>query len=186
MRLSRREDPFDSNQHIFELKVDGVRSLAHVQANACELISRNGNPLRGFDDLTLWIGKHLSVESAVLDGEIACIDDDGRPSFRNLLLKRQRSVFVAFDLLYLNGVDLRILSLVERKTMLKELIHRELSRVVYLDHVEEEGHLLFEQIVAMDLEGIVCKLKDSPYRVTDKPSRHWIMVDNSHYRCERA
>jgi bifunctional non-homologous end joining protein LigD len=186
MRLSRRDDPFDSDQHIFELKVDGVRSLAHVEANSCELISRNGNPLRGFDDLTLWVGKHLNVESAVLDGEIACIDHDGRPSFRNLLLRRQRSAFVAFDLLYLNGADLRILPLVERKTILKALIHRRLSRVLYLGHVEEEGELLFEQIVAMDLEGIVCKLKDSPYRVTDKPSRHWIMVENSRYRCEKT
>jgi ATP-dependent DNA ligase len=47
--------------------------------------------------------------------------------------------------------------------------------------VEGDGRLLFEQIVAMDLEGIVCKRKDSPYKVTEKPSRHWIKIKNSRY-----
>jgi bifunctional non-homologous end joining protein LigD len=49
----------------------------------------------------------------------------------------------------------------------------------YLDHVEGDGCLLFEQIRKMDLEGIVCKRKDSPYKVTEKPSRYWIKVKNS-------
>jgi ATP-dependent DNA ligase len=47
--------------------------------------------------------------------------------------------------------------------------------------VDSDGRLLFEQIVAMDLEGIVCKLKDSPYKVTEKPFRYWIKVKNSRY-----
>ena len=53
--------------------------------------------------------------------------------------------------------------------------------MLYLDHVEAEGRLLFEQIVKMDLEGIVCKRKDSPYKVTDQPSHYWIKVKNSRY-----
>jgi bifunctional non-homologous end joining protein LigD len=60
----------------------------------------------------------------------------------------------------------------ERQAMLKKLIRRKRSRLLYLDHVEGGGVLLFEQIVKMDLEGIVCKRKDSPYKATDKPSRH--------------
>jgi ATP-dependent DNA ligase len=74
-------------------------------------------------------------------------------------------------LLYLNGKDLRTLPLIERKAMLKRLLKRKRSRILYLDHVEDDGRLLFEQIVAMDLEGIVCKRKDSPYKVREKPSR---------------
>ena len=55
----------------------------------------------------------------MLDGEIACVDDHGRPNFRDLLLFRKRQcIFVAFDLLYLNGKDLRVLPLIERKAML--------------------------------------------------------------------
>jgi bifunctional non-homologous end joining protein LigD len=78
---------------------------------------------------------------------------------------RQQCVFIAFDLLYLNGKDLRTLPLIERKAILKKLLRRKRSGILYLDHVETDGRLLFEQIVAMDLEGIVCKQKDSAYKV---------------------
>jgi len=56
-----------------------------------------------------------------------------------------------------------------------------MNRKFYLNHFESDGRLLFEQIVKMDLEGIVRKRKDSPYKVTEKPSRHWIKVKNSRY-----
>jgi bifunctional non-homologous end joining protein LigD len=180
IRLSRRSEPFDSDQFIFELKVDGFRALAHIEAGKGGLISRNGNVLRGFADLAEWIAEHLHVESAVLDGEIACTDEAGRPVFRDLLFRRRQCVFIAFDLLYLNGKDLRRLPLIHRKAALKKLLKGTRSRILYLDHVEGAGRLLFEQIIAMDLEGIVCKRKDSPYKVTEKPSRCWIKVKNSH------
>jgi len=134
-----------------------------------------------FADLSAWIAEHLRVESAVLDGEIACIDESGRPVFRDLLFRRRQWVFIAFDLLYLYGKDLRTLPLIERKAMLKKLLRRKRSRILYLLHVEGDGRLLFEKIVKMDLEGIVCKRKDSPYKVTEKPSRYWIKVKNSRY-----
>jgi bifunctional non-homologous end joining protein LigD len=86
-----------------------------------------------------------------------------------------------FDILYLDGRDLRTLPLIARKTTLKKLLRRKRSRILYLDHVEGDGRLLFDQIVKMDLEGIVCKRKDSPYKVTDRPSRYWIKVKNSRY-----
>ena len=85
------------------------------------------------------------------------------------------------NLLYLNGKDLRALPLIERKAILKRLLRRKRSGILYIDHVESEGRLVFEQIVKMDLEGIVCKRKDSPYKVTEKPSRYWIKVKNSRY-----
>ena len=77
MRLSRRPEPFDSDEYLYELKIDGFRALAHVSENKGELISRNGNVFRGFADLAIWIAEHLKVEDAVLDGEIACIDGEG-------------------------------------------------------------------------------------------------------------
>jgi len=84
-------------------------------------------------------------------------------------------------LLFLNGKDLRILPLLERKYMLKRLLRRKRSTILYLDHVEADGRLLYEQIVRLDLEGIVCKRKDSPYKATDQPSRHWIKIKNPRY-----
>ena len=146
------------------------------------MISRNGNTFRGFAELATWIAEHLKVESAVLDGEIACVDEEGRPLFRDLLFRRRECVFIAFDLLFLNGKDLRTPPLIERKAMLKKLLRRrKRTRILYLDHVENDGRLLFEQIVKMDLEGIVCKRKDSPYKVTERPSRHWIKIKNAKY-----
>src|SRR5439155_131537 len=141
----------------------------------------NGNVFRGFAELATWIAEHLPVENAVLDGEIACVDDSGWPNFRDLLFRQRQCIFIAFDMLYLNGKDLRILPLIERKAVLKKLLRRKRSRILYLDHVEADGRLFFEQIVRMDLEGIVCKRKDSPYKVTEKPSRYWIKVKNSRY-----
>jgi bifunctional non-homologous end joining protein LigD len=130
IRLSRRLEPFDSDQFIFELKIDGFRALAHIEAGEGKLISRNGNTFRGFADLATWIAEHLRVESAILDGEIACVDEGGRPVFRDLLFRRRQCVFIAFDLLYLNGRDLRTLPLIERKAMLKKLLQRKRSRIL--------------------------------------------------------
>jgi len=57
MRLYRRTEPFDSDHHIFELKIDGFHALAHLEAGKGELISRNGNVFRGFADLATWLAK---------------------------------------------------------------------------------------------------------------------------------
>ena len=181
MRLSRRPEPFDSDEYLYELKIDGFRALARIADGKGDLISRNGNVFRGFAELATWITEHLKVEDAVLDGEIACIDGEGRPIFKDLLFRKSTCLFVAFDLLYLNGKDLRMLPLIERKRQLRKLLGRRRSRILYLDHVENDGKLLFEQIVKLDLEGMVCKRKSSPYRATEKPSPYWIKVKNPRY-----
>ena len=69
----------------------------------------------------------------------------------------------------------------ERKRQLRKVLGRRRSRILYLDDVENDDRLLFEQIVRMDLEGMVCKRKSSPYRATEKPSPHWIKVKNRRY-----
>jgi ATP-dependent DNA ligase len=89
------------------------------------------------------------------------------------------SLVVDFSALAPN--DLRELPLIERKRQLRKLLGRRRSRILYLDHVENDGKLLFEQIVKMNLEGMVCKRKNSPYRVTEKPSPYWIKVKNLRY-----
>jgi bifunctional non-homologous end joining protein LigD len=103
IRLSRRSEPFDSDDYIFELKIDGFRSLGYIENGQCDLVSRNGNAFRNFKNLAQSIGENLAVENAVIDGEIACIDDHGRSVFNDLLFRRHECVFFAFDLLFLNG-----------------------------------------------------------------------------------
>jgi ATP-dependent DNA ligase len=145
------------------------------------LVSRNGHTFRNFKALAEWIGDHLRVESAVLDGEIACVDDSGRSVFNDLLLRRRECVFFAFDLLFLNGEDLRALPLIERKPLLKQLLRRKQSPVLYVDHFEERGREFFQKVCELDLEGIVAKRKSAAYRATEKPSPYWIKIKNPKY-----
>jgi bifunctional non-homologous end joining protein LigD len=181
IRLSRRPEPFDSDDYLFELKIDGFRSLAYLENGQCDLVSRNGNTFRNFKDLAQWIGENLRVENAVIDGEIACVDDSGRSIFNDLLFRRRECLFFAFDLLRLNGEDLRGLPLVERKARLKALLRRKRSRVLYVDHIEKHGQRFFEKVCVLDLEGIVAKRKDSLYRATETPSPYWIKIKNLSY-----
>jgi len=183
IRLSRRSKPFDSPEWIYELKVDGFRALAFVESGKCRLMSRNGHAFKGFEDLKSAIASHLKGRAAILDGEICCLDDSGRSQFYPLLFKRRESVcyFYAFDLLSLDGEDLRELPLIGRKSKLGKLIGRRKSRLLYLDHIEGQGSALFERICDMDLEGIVAKRKTSKYIVTEKPSAHWVKIKNPSY-----
>src|SRR5262252_3132910 len=78
----------------------------------------------------------LARRECCIDGEIACVDELGRSVFNDLLFRRKECVFFAFDLLFLNGEDLRTLPLIERKARLKKLLRRKPSRVLYVDHIE--------------------------------------------------
>ena len=87
----------------------------------------------------------LKVTNAILDGELLCLDDQGRSQFYDLMFHRGEPLFYAFDLLWLDGVDLRDLPLVERKAKLRELVPSPPSRLFYHDHVEDQGVELYEQ-----------------------------------------
>jgi bifunctional non-homologous end joining protein LigD len=182
MRLSRRAQPFDSEDFIFELKIDGWRALAFIESGECKLVSRNGNTLRGFRVLSTAIAKRLKVP-AVLDGEICCLDEQGFPRFYDLMFKRNQNgcYFYAFDGLMIDGEDLRGLPLLERKERLKRIIPRKPSYLLYVDHIENRGCDLFEHACRLDLEGVVAKRKTSIYHATQKPSPHWIKIKNPSY-----
>ena len=97
------------------------------------------------------------------------------------LLIWQIGLYFAFDLLLLNGDDLRELPLVERKARLKTLIRKHRLRMLYVDHIEQRGCEFFDKACELDLEGVVAKRKDSRYRVTEKRSPHWIKIKNRNY-----
>jgi bifunctional non-homologous end joining protein LigD len=183
MRLSRRSEPFDSPDWIYELKIDGFRAIAAVEDNGCRLISRNGHAFRGFDELRRNIAVSLKGRSAILDGEICCLDADGKSVFHELMFNRHNAqcYFFAFDALWIDGEDLRQLPLLIRKTRLRGLIWRSRAPLRYLDHIEFSGRALFEKVCAIDAEGIVAKRKDSKYRPTERPSKHWIKIKNPTY-----
>ena len=126
MRLSRRFKSFDSGDYLFEIKHDGFRALAYIENGPCRLVSRNGNRFRSFGTLEQWIARTLKNTEAILDGEVVCVDESGRSVFKDVLFRRGECRFFAFDVLWLNGEDLRELPLVERKARLKRLLARKL------------------------------------------------------------
>jgi hypothetical protein len=88
MPLGRRRRPFSHPDWLFEIKWDGFRSLAQIEDGQCRLISRNGNEFKSFSVLNDVIADEIKTRSAVLDGEIVCLDDGGKPQFRDLLFRR--------------------------------------------------------------------------------------------------
>jgi bifunctional non-homologous end joining protein LigD len=122
MRLARRPEPFDHPDWIYEIKFDGFRALAYVEGGKCRLVSRRNHEYKSFHELCASIAAHLSGSTAILDGEIVCLDQFGRSQFYELMFRRGHPFFYSFDLLWLNGADLRGLPLVERKIRLRELI----------------------------------------------------------------
>jgi ATP-dependent DNA ligase len=110
MRLLRTPEPFDHPEFVFEPKLDGFRALVHVTGHQCELVSRNGHQFKSWPQLGEEIAHAVKAYSAVLDGEICCLQSDGRPNFHSLMFRRVWPWFYAFDVLSVNGQDLRGLS----------------------------------------------------------------------------
>ena len=138
MRLAVRREAFTHPDWIFEIKYDGFRSLAHVAGGQAELISRRRNVYKSFAGLCAALKRALAGRAAVLDGEIVCLDPEGRPQFYGLLRRRGEAFFYAFDLLWLDGRDLRSLPLVERKAELERLVPAD-SRLLYVRHLVADG-----------------------------------------------
>jgi bifunctional non-homologous end joining protein LigD len=179
MRLRLVKEPFDNPDYIFELKHDGFRALAYIDARECHLVSRNLKSLR-FESLRTALGK-LPVRNAIIDAEIICLDGKGVSQFNWLLSGRRanQAVLYVFDLLWINDVDLRRTPLVKRKARLCELVRKSrCPRLLYAQHVEGGGRELFNEICRCDLEGIVAKRKMGMYR-EDRPG--WLKIKNRTY-----
>jgi len=109
-----------------------------------------------------------------------CLDRDGRSNFYNLLFRRDWPYFFAFDLLSVDGEDLRARPLIERKRRLRRIMSRVESRLLYVDHVEGRGVDLFREACRRDLEGIVAKWSHGPYHA-DGVQTSWLNIKNPEY-----
>ncbi len=180
MELIQIPAPFDDPDFLYEVKFDGFRALAYLDDGHCELVSRKGHVYRRFAELCRSIAADLKATNAILDGEIVCLDAQGRSQFYDLMFHRGEPYFYAFDVLYVDGVELRDLPLVERKAKLRKLIPRKASSLLYLDYINGKGVELFKMACRLDLEGVVAKPKQGPYRRLDgKPL--WVKVKNPGY-----
>jgi bifunctional non-homologous end joining protein LigD len=177
MRLRLVKEPFDHPDYIFELKHDGFRAIAYLQSGECKLISRNLKNLR-FQSLRVALAK-LPVQSEIIDGEVVCLDGNGVSQFNQLLGGKGEPVFYAFDLLWLDGHDLRDQPLIERKRQLASLVRSSrCQHIIYAQHIERDGKRFFAEICSCDLEGIVAKRKLGIYK---DDGNSWLKVKNRSY-----
>jgi bifunctional non-homologous end joining protein LigD len=178
MPLARLGKPFNHPDWLYELKYDGFRGLAYLEAGAVRLVSRNRNAFKSFPDLCATMAACIEAESAVLDGEIVYLAQDGRPEFYSLMRRRTPQHFAAFDILWLDGKDLRQLPLIQRKRFLRRVVPAQPAPVLYVDHFEERGIELFRVVCDRDLEGIVAKLKTGLYTPEESS---WVKIKNRNY-----
>ncbi|HZC36057.1 MAG TPA: non-homologous end-joining DNA ligase [Chthoniobacterales bacterium] len=173
---------FDDSEWIFELKLDGYRALAFVDRVSARLISRTGNDLSSTYPTVIDNLVAVGV-TAVLDGEIVVVDDDGVPRFELLqsyrTANRGHLIYYVFDLLFLNGRDLRDRQLIDRKETLRRILEGS-ETVRYVDHVDGTGIKFFELARERELEGIVAKKKSSIY-LNGKRVDQWLKI-----KCRRV
>jgi bifunctional non-homologous end joining protein LigD len=171
------KEPFDHPDWIFEVKWDGYRAVAEIRDRAVSLYSRN---LISFEKKFFPIVEALRKLrfTAVLDGEIVVVDDQGRPDFQKLQHYQDSGsghlIYYVFDLLYFQGHDLTDLPLHERKEFLKKIIPST-PRIRFSGHVWKDGVLFYNAAREKGLEGIIAKHSQSVYE-TGQRSRQWLKV----------
>ena len=175
--LVPRPDPFDQAGWLFEPKYDGFRGMLYSSSMGCEIRSRRDIRLKRFVELWDRVAGVLQGREAILDGEIVSLNRQGRPVFHDLLRAQGFLAFAAFDLLWLDGHDLRDRPLAQRKILLGELLPEDTGPLYKILTIEEHGRALYGAIRRMDLEGIVAKRLSDGYgsRTT------WYKVRNPGY-----
>jgi len=187
MLATATDKAFDNPEWLFEIKWDGYRAIAFIANGKARLCSRNQNDLTAQFSELRDLPKFIEAETVVLDGEIVVLDEQGRSSFS---LMQQRTGFrshgrrvagqsglplayYVFDLIYVDGYDLRRVSLEERKQVLAQIVSaNELIR--YSEHFLEHGNALFEAAKQQGLEGILAKRRGSCYG--ERRTRDWLKI----------
>ncbi|WP_129692352.1 ATP-dependent DNA ligase [Gottfriedia acidiceleris] len=188
MLLQNADKPFDSDQHYFELKSNGVRMMLERQNGKNKLFNRNGTEItERIPEL-----ENIDLDDCYLDGVLVCYND-GREDFEAATnrvsfiqeykilqgSKQFPSTYIVFDILRLKNNNLMKEPLSYRKKILSEtLVDQESIKKSF--YIESEGKMLFEQIKTLGLEGIVAKSKDSTY-IPAHRSLNWLKIINWRY-----
>jgi bifunctional non-homologous end joining protein LigD len=164
---------------LHEIKHDGFRVIARKNAAQVKLYSRPGNDLTYRFPLIVETLARLRSRSCIIDGEAGGCDDNGVTLF-NLVRYRHcdESIFLyAFDVIELNGDDLRRAPLERRKATLEMILAKAEAGIRFNEHMEGDGETVFRHACKFGLEGIVSKRKDSPYRSGRSPD--WLKMKNA-------
>jgi bifunctional non-homologous end joining protein LigD len=178
--------PFDDPKWLFEVKWDGVRTLAYLGGGRTRLVSRRGRDVNEQYPELVEMHELLAGDNALVDGEIVVLEGGTKPSFERMqqrftLAKPTKQVlaanpvlFIAFDLLWLDGVSLVERPVEERIETLKRVLVPG-PRVQHSVTIEHKGKALFEQVKARGLEGVIAKRKGSAYK-PGRRTKDWVKV----------
>jgi bifunctional non-homologous end joining protein LigD len=179
--------PPEGEAWVHEVKFDGYRIVAHVDGARVRLVTRNGNDWTDRAPGVVEALAKLGARAALLDGEAVLLHPDGRPNFYGLRARLPRArayaiAYVAFDVLFLEGEDLRGRDLLERRRVLRELVRptRATPHLSVSEAFESAGSAVYDAACRLSVEGIVSKLRRSRYRT----GRHgdWVKVLNPAYQ----
>jgi bifunctional non-homologous end joining protein LigD len=172
--------PFDDKDWVFEMKWDGFRLVAKIGGGNASLYSRNGNEVtRRYAPVAEAL--HVIKRNAVIDGELVALDAKGRSRFQllqNALKGKARLRYYVFDLLFLDGRDLRGKPLIERKDCLRAVLRRH-PLVRYSVHRKQHGKAAFNKARRAGEEGIIAKRAASLYH-SGKRTREWLKIKAGH------
>lgn len=162
--------PPKGERWIHEIKFDGYRLQARIEAGRVKLLTRTGlDWTKKFGKQIMAAFQDLPVGTAVIDGELVVENAAGASDFSALQAdlstdRTDRFVFYVFDLLHLDGYDLQALPLTERKAVLQNLVTNASTQIRFSEHFEGDGALIHDHACRLGLEGIVSKLHNAPYR----------------------
>lgn len=177
------EKPPKGPEWAFEVKWDGYRLVVHVEPGEARAITRGGYDWTRKFGAIVEEARHLGYVSLILDGEAVVLDDQGRSDFGLLqravgkkpsLDEPSEIIFYAFDLLYLNGRDLRSLHLAERRRMLEPIVAGRIGAIRFSEEVHADGAEFFQAACELGLEGIIAKRRDKPYQSGRRPE--WLKI----------
>jgi bifunctional non-homologous end joining protein LigD len=187
MKSFLADKPPKGDDWLFEIKWDGVRAICFIDQKSVRMTSRTGHSCeRQYPELSL-IGHQITAKQAVLDGEIAVLDKNGVSSFGLIqpriavadpnaiahLARRTPVTLFVFDLLYLDGYDLRNVALIERKRVLQSIL-KPSTVMRFSEHFVNQGDEMLQAARATGLEGILAKRASSKYQ--SKRSQDWLKI----------
>lgn len=167
-------------QWLHEIKFDGYRLLGFIKDKKIKLMTRNGKDWTKKFPAVVKQLRQLKVTTAILDGELIAVNQKKQADFQllaNTIHNKSDTgiIYVVFDLIYYNGMDLSLCALQERKNKLSEIIPSNNTRLIMSDHIiGNKGDVVFNKACQQGLEGIVSKKIASPY--IQKRSRDWLKV----------
>ncbi len=175
---TKAQEPPSGPMWLHEIKHDGFRVIARKDDKRVRLYSRPGNDLTHRFPLIVETLVRVRSRSCIIDGEAIACDDHGMPSFERIRYRQHDAdVFLyAFDLIELNGDDLRRDPLEVRKATLASIVAKARPGIRFNEHIEADGPTVFAHACKMGLEGIVSKRKDSLYRSGRSPD--WLKSKN--------